>query len=412
MRRVALIIPSETYRATDFVEAAGALGVELVVASDRRSAMAAAMGDRSAVVDLDDPERAAAALEALAARLPFEAVVGVDDRGVLAASAVAERLGLRHGSSPAVGRARNKAATREALDRTGVSQPRWRLLEADADAGSVAQAVGLPCVVKPQSLSASRGVIRADTVDAARQAAQRVRSILDCAGQDRAAPLLIERYVPGVEVALEGLIRAGRLHVLALFDKPDPLEGPFFEETIYVTPSRHPDALQRAVIEAAERGLAALGLTEGPVHAEMRINDDGVHVLEIAARSIGGLCSRALRFGAGVSLEELILRHALDLDVGDLRPAWAASGVMMLPIPRRGVLRAVDGRDRARAVPGIEGLTITVPPGGEVVPLPEGDRYLGFLFARASSPGEVERAMRTAHRALEIRIDEPGAGEC
>ena len=217
--------------------------------------------------------------------------------------------------------------------------------------------------------------------------------------------ILVESYIPGNEVAVEGLLVAGRLNPLALFDKPDPLEGPFFEETIYVTPSRLPEAEQRRIVEAAEAAARAIGLEEGPVHAELRLPDGGPVVIELAARSIGGLCARVLTFGAGIGLEELILRHALDLPIDDLQREHRAGGVMMLPIPRKGVLRAVGCRGAALAVEGIVDLTITVPIGQDVVPLPEGSQYLGFLFAKADKPAMVEAALRDAHRRLEFTID-------
>jgi biotin carboxylase len=263
--------------------------------------------------------------------------------------------------------------------------------------------------VKPLSLSASRGVIRADDPPAAAAAAERVRAILAEAGEDSAEPLLVERYVPGAEVAVEGLLRGGALEPLAVFDKPDPLEGPYFEETIFTTPSRLPGEIVAAVTRTTADACSALGLREGPIHAELRVDRGRVWMLELAARSIGGLCSRSLRFGVGVSLEEVILRHALGLPLRDLRREAAASGVMMLPIPRAGRLREVRGQDEARAVPGIVGLEISIGRDRPVRPLPEGDRYLGFLFARGETPTAVEDALRAAHARLEIDIAERAA---
>jgi biotin carboxylase len=274
-----------------------------------------------------------------------------------------------------------------------VPQPRFALTDDPGDLPDV----GYPCVVKPISLSASQGVIRADDADAARAAAARIRAITH-------GPLLVEEYVPGVEVAVEGILREGVLEVLAVFDKPDPLVGPYFEETIYVTPSRLPGATRARIDELTGRACAAMGLLEGPVHAELRIDGDRVWVIEVAARSIGGLCARALRFGAGIALEELILRHALRMPLDGLAREPTASGVMMLPIPHAGVLREVRGQEAARAVPGVTGLEITVPRGRRVQPLPEGDRYLGFLFARGDTPAAVETSLRTAHAALDVDI--------
>jgi len=402
--RLLLLLPTSTYRAGDFLQAARALGAEVVVASERRQALAGVMGHRALTVNCKNPDEAADSIARLAARKPLDAVVAVDDEGVLVAALAGQRLGLAHNPPDAAARSRDKAAMRRALEDAGVPQPEFRMAGPDTDVAGLAAEVGLPCVVKPVSLSGSRGVIRADDREAAVVAAKRVRAILADAGEDPEAPLLVERYIPGDEVAVEGLLRGGTLEPLAVFDKPDPLEGPYFEETIYVTPSRLPPETLGAIVRMTADAAAALELVEGPIHAELRTDGGRAWVLELAARSIGGLCSRALRFGVGVTLEEVILRHALGLPIDDLRRESAASGVMMIPIPRAGILEEVRGQDRARAVPGIAGLELTIGPGRHVKPLPEGDRYLGFLFARADGPEGVEQALRTAHGHLEIVI--------
>jgi biotin carboxylase len=401
MPRVLLLLPTATYRAEDFLAAAETVGAEVVVASDRRQALHGAMGDRALRIDLRRPERAAAAIVALARRVELDAVVAVDDGGVLAAALASEQLGLAHNPPSAVAATRDKAAMRHALHAAGIPQPGFVVLAPGDDAG----AVEFPAVLKPVALSASRGVIRADDAAGARAAVTRIRAILAAAGEDADGSILAERYVPGAEVAVEALLRAGELEVLAVFDKPDPLEGPYFEETIYVTPSRLPAERLRRVAELAAAAASALGLREGPVHAEIRLDGDRAWVLELAARSVGGLCSRALRFGAGVSLEEVILRHALGLTLGAHAREGAASGVMMLPIEEAGTLREVRGIDAARAVPGVQDVRITIPSGRPLVPLPEGDRYLGFVFARGETPAQVEAALRQAHAALQIVLD-------
>jgi biotin carboxylase len=350
------------------------------------------MGDRAVTLSLGQPALAADQIERLAERAPLDAIVAVDDGGTRAAAIASERLGLRGNPPDAVARARDKAAMREVFEEAGVPQPEWRL-------GADPDAVGFPCVIKPLTRSGSQGVIRADTPQEAEAAAARIRTILD----DPQAELLVERFVPGDEVAVEALLTEGQIEVLAVFDKPDSLDGPYFEETIYVTPSRKPTQVLEQVHVATAQAAAALGLTDGPVHAEMRIGPR-VTVLELAARSIGGLCSRSLRFGLGVSLEEVILRHALGLPPGHLRREDRASGVMMLPIPRAGTLNEVRGQDEARAVEHIAGLEISIARGKPVVPLPEGDRYLGFLFAKADTPEQVEQALREAHAKLDVDV--------
>jgi biotin carboxylase len=386
------MLPSATYRAPDFLDAAARLGAEVVVGSEHRQALSDSMGDRAVTLSLGQPQLAADQIERLAERAPLDAIVAVDDGGTRAAAVAAERLGLRGNPPEAVARARDKRAMREAFDAAGVPQPDWSV-------GRDLAAAGFPCVLKPLTRSGSQGVIRANSLTEAEAAARRIRAILD----DPQAELLVERFVPGDEVAVEALLTDGQLEVLAVFDKPDPLDGPYFEETLYVTPSRKPAAVLEQVHAATAQAAAALGLTDGPVHAEMRTGP-GVTVLELAARSIGGLCSRSLRFGLGVSLEEVILRHALGLPPGHLRREDRASGVMMLPIPRAGTLTEVRGQEEARAVEGIAGLEISIARGKPVVPLPEGDRYLGFLFAKADTPEQVEDALREAHARLEVDV--------
>jgi biotin carboxylase len=403
--RILLILPTSTYRAPDFLDAARELGAEVVVASEEPQALAEAMGPRALWIDLCDPDEAASQIESLHVTASLDAIVAVDDRGVLAAAIAAGRLGLIHNPPEAVAATKDKTAMRARFASAGVPQPAFCVVTARDDLTAAVREVGLPCVVKPVTLSGSRGVIRADDVPGATAAAARVRSILAGAGEDPDGPLLVEAFAPGAEVAVEAILRGGELEVLAVFDKPDPLEGPYFEETIYVTPSRQPPDTQHSVREAVAAAAAALGLSEGPVHAEARVSGGRVTMLELAARSIGGLCSRTLRFGIGVSLEEVILRHALRLPLGRLQRTTGASGVMMLPIPRSGTLRAVHGRDEATAVEHISGLEITIPAGHAVRALPEGDRYLGFAFANAETPALVEDALREAHACLEIVIE-------
>lgn len=387
MPRVLLVLPTSTYRAADFLEAARELGAEVVIASEEAQALASTMGSRFLRIDLCDPHAAALDIARHPARP--DAIVGVDEQGVEVAAIAAELLGLPHNPPDVVAITRDKALLRRKLTEAGLAQP---TVMTDGE-------VTFPCVVKATRLSGSRGVIRADDEASLSAAVDRVRRIADDGG------IQIESYIPGREVAVEGLLDSGKLMVLAVFDKPDPLEGPFFEETIYVTPSRLPAPLLAGAERAVADACAAIGLVEGPVHAEARLppGSEAV-VLEVAARSIGGLCARSLRFGAGISLEEVILRHALGLELGDLSRARAASGVMMVPIPRSGVLEAVEGVEDARAFDGIDGIEITIPRGREVLALPEGDRYLGFIFASGDTPADVERSLRAAHGRLRIQI--------
>ena len=420
-------MPSTTYHASDFIEAAGRLGVDVTVGTDASQALQEVVPGSTVTLDFDDLPGATAEVAAFHQRFPIDAVVAADDEPTALAAAVAATLGLPHNPVDAVLPTRSKRRLRRALAEAGLPSPSYRELDlgegfADqprpersarvkaAAAAALAEGLSFPCVLKPTFLSASRGVIRADDEIEFRAAARRIGEILHDetragGGDPESHLILVEDYVPGTEHALEAMLSGGSLHPLAIFDKPDPLEGPYFEETIYVTPSRATEATQHEIVATMEKAVAALGLREGPVHAELRVNDDGTYVIDVAARAIGGLCPRVLRFGAGVSLEELILRHAIGEDFASFEREAQAGGVMMMPIPAAGVLREVGGIDKARKVAGIEDVTMTINPGQQLLPLPEGNRYLGFIFAHADTSADAEAALRKAYALLEFEIE-------
>ena len=409
MTRVLLLLPTTTYRASDFLEAARRLDVDVTVASEEPNALASVHPDRLLTIDFRDPEACVRRVREFVRTHPIDAVVGVDDDTVVAAAAICDALGLPANSPESASAARNKAALRRALEEAGVPGPRSTLFRLDDDPAEAARRVDYPCVLKPTFLSGSRGVIRADDPESFLAAWRRIEAILrrpEVAAKGGAAAneILVEQYVAGVEVAVEGLLTDGNLDVLAVFDKPDPLEGPFFEETIYVTPSRLREETLAAVRSTTERACRALGLVHGPIHAELRVNQIGLSVIEVAARSIGGLCSRALSFGAGISLEELILRHALGREEGRSPRDPRAAGVMMIPIPRAGRLEKVSGLEEARAVPDVQDVVVSAHARQRLVPLPEGSRYLGFIFSRAETADRAEAALREALAALTFRI--------
>lgn len=410
MDRVLLLVPTRSYRAEAFLAGAAKLGVAVTVGSNQQHVLADSTNGATLAVDFTQPDRSAARIAAWAERYPLKAIVPTDDETVVLAATAAQALGLRHNPRAAVATTRNKYLWRARLAEAGVPSPDFSCVALDQDPWDVARAARYPCVLKPLDRAGSQGVIRADHPTAFVAAFHRISRILRPAAsrRDTASEILVEDYIPGREVALDGLLSGGRLQILALFDKPDPLAGPYFEETIYVTPSRLPASLQHEIAETMTRSCAALGLWDGPVHAELRINARGIWPIEVAARSIGGLCGRSLRFGAGIALEELILRHALGLPRAVCEREKSAAGVMMIPIPRGGRLLGVAGLEAARALPHIEDVVITVPIGDLVVPLPEGDCYLGFIFARADDPDTAEAALRAAHQKLTVTIDSHG----
>lgn len=404
-KRVILLSRVSTYRSRPFVEAAKRLDIQVIRGVD----MDPNLVDYWQIpldIQFDNPDKAVAQIVAFAQKKPVQAVISVDDSASVIAARANEALGLPHNDSHAALAARNKYEMRQALAAGGAPCPHFKLYHTDSDLAQIAAEQNYPVVIKPLLLSGSRGVIRVNNADQFQAAFTRVRRML--AGLDAESgsdQILVESYLPGVEVALEGLMEKGRLQVLALFDKPDPLEGPFFEETIYVTPSRLPEQTQQAIAEATEKAVAALGLYHGPIHAELRVNDQGPWILEVAGRSIGGLCSETLQFNGDMSLEELILRQAVGLEIAGYSRQRKAEGVMMIPIPEAGLLKSFCGVEEAEAVPLINRVEITAPVNYPLVPLPEGDSYLGFIFASGDTPDAVEAALRQAHQALHFQID-------
>lgn len=383
--RVLLVAATTGYQTRAFSEVAGKLGFELVLATDRCHVLDDPWGDNAVAVRFDDPEEG---IESIAARGPFDGIIAVGDHPAYVASLAAQRLGLTFSPPPAVLAAKDKFLARERFRAAGLLTPSYELLDQPTGAHSY------PCVLKPLGLSGSRGVILANDAQEFAAAYARIKTIA-------AEPsVLVEDFIPGNEYALEGIVTRGRLQPLALFDKPDPLDGPFFEETIYSTVPIIP-----AIAGTTQRAITALGLTDGPIHAEMRVNDAGVWMLEIAARPIGGLCSRVLRFAGGRSLEELILRHAVGQDI-ETSLEEGAPAVMMIPIPRAGIYVGVSGLEDARTVAGVEDIVVTAKQGQAMLPLPEGASYLGFIFARAESPQRAVQSLREAHARLRFEFSE------
>ncbi len=405
--RLLLFLPTTTYRAEAFVEAARRLGVDLTVASEEDSAFSASRPDGLVTVDFRSSVEITRAAKALVKSHPIDAVFGVDDETVVAAAIAAEALGLPHVSVAAARAAGDKCVQRQRLATAGVPVPKFARHRIADDPFVLAEGLAYPVVLKPLHLSASRGVMRADTPAEFVQCHRRLRAILDSVdvrerGGEERESYLVERFVPGPEFALEGLIVDGRLHVLTLWDKPDPLDGPFFAETIYVTPSRHPLEVRDALIDCAARAAAALSIDRGPVHVELRHNHRGPWLIELAARPIGGKCGQALRFGpdGAVSLEELVLAHALGLLREVPARVTEAAGVMMVPVPHAGRLERIDGVEEAKRVTGVTDVVVTAHRGQRVAPLPEQARYPAFILARGDAPMGVEAALREAHACL------------
>jgi len=392
-KHLILFAATTGYQIRVFADAARRLGMDLTLATDRCHVLEDPWADHALAVKFD---RIPESLDVLRS-LSCDGVAAVGDLPAVLAAEAARMLDVPFHLPAAARACHDKYLARQLYQAAGLRVPTFFRASLSGDPQALASRAPYPCVLKPLGLSASRGVIRANHPEEFRAAFARIRKI----GEQH---LQVESYIEGQEFALEGLVTNGRFQPLAIFDKPDPLEGPFFEETIYVTPSRAPSAVQQELLDTASRACAALGLSHGPVHAELRYNAEGAWMLEAHARPIGGLCARALRFGGGIPLEELILRQAVGEDVSHARLERGASGVMMIPIPKGGIYESVEGLERAVGVPGIEDVIVTAKTGQRLIPLPEGSSYLGFIFARGDLPGRVEHALRQSHAELRFHV--------
>ena len=404
MARILLLISSSSYRAEAFLQAAARLALDVTVGSDHHQVLAAFTSGRTLQLDFRQPQSSLRAIVEHCEVYASVAVIGTDDDTTELASQASAALGLSDNRERAVHDALDKFEFRRVMAGAGLNGPSFQLVKLTTDTHHLATTLAYPCVLKPVNLSGSRGVVRAnneaDFIEAFARVGQIIMSTARVARRD---VLLIESFIEGCEVSLEGLLEDGRLRVLTLFDKPEPLDGPYFEETLYVTPSRLSNIEQDEITAQTQAATRALGLTTGPIHAEVRLNSRGAFVIELAPRTIGGLCSRAVRFSSDVSLEEVVLRQAVGITT-PTATVGSASGVMMIPIPAKGVLREICGLDEALNTPGVSDVRISVPLGDIIVPLPEGDRYLGFIFADANTPASVETALRSAHEKLRFDL--------
>ena len=401
---VLLLCPPDSYRLPAYISAAESLEIELVAASRGEFSLIRELAE-GLHLDLDQPRQAVSSILEFHRRRPLSGILASDDATVEIAALAAAELGLPANSPQASRFARRKDLARARLAQHGLPVPGHRLIDLRRDLAPQLRDFPLPAVAKPLGLSASRGVIRADSLPQLHQACERIAAIIaDLLDPEERHQLLLEAYVDGFEVAADAVLVGGRLQPVALFDKPDPLVGPYFEETYYITPSRLQRDMQQRIWQCIERACDCYGLQQGPVHAELRIGSDGPVLLEVAARTIGGDCARMFDDQLSASLEQLALASAIGRCLPPGRTE-GARGVLMIPIPRAGVLRRVDGTQRAADIEGIRQVSITARPGNRLQTLPEGASYLGFIFAQAQTPAGAERALRAAHAELEIRID-------
>jgi len=409
--RLLLLMTTSTYRASSYLDASKKLKINTIIGTDQPDILGHLNPGSSITLDYSKNDDSKKKIIEYTNNFPIKGVLAIDEETLILGAMVADSLGLICHSIESVSTTRSKYELRKILSEEGLRTPEFRLISSEENPDLISKSISFPCVMKPTFLSGSRGVIRANNREEFSNAYMRINKILDepatiIRGKDEAKMILIEEYIPGKEIAVEGIIVNGDFLPLAIFDKPEPLDGPFFEETIYVTPSRLPESVQKKILEETKNASNAIHLFNGPVHAELRINDNGdPWVIDIASRTIGGKCSRAIKFSDEISLESIILSHVLGKELPSIVPISGSSGVMMIPIPKSGVLKKVLGKENALGIKGIEEIEISIPLGEKIVQLPEGDRYLGFIFATSDKSEVTEEILKKAHENLKFIIE-------
>ena len=407
---VILIIPSASYRTGPFMNAIKKLDLKVLVISDKSQVFSGKYPDNLIIINFNHWKDKSVEISKWAKNNGLKAVIGVDEESIVLAANLSNFLNVDHNSIESVLLTKNKYLMRTELKKTGLCSPWFKIFSIYESSNKIINEISFPCVIKPTFLSGSRGVMRVNTKKELSEGIKTLNELLSLDELRKRAGkqsdyIMIEEYIPGKEVAIEGIVSEGKLTMLAIFDKPELLEGPTFEETIIVTPSVLTKKIQYSLLETLQIVVKALGIVKGPVHAEARINKNGNYILECASRSIGGLCSKVLEFQGGISLEELILRAYLGRNIEKSKLIGNARGVMMMPTEKKGILKEIGGVKDALVVNGVTDLQITVKPGEKLQPLPKGDRYLGFIFAEGNNQEFVINALKNAWSKIEIVLE-------
>ena len=407
---VILIIPSASYRTGPFMNAIKKLDLKVLVISDKSQVFSGKYPDNLIIINFNHWKDKSVEISKWAKNNGLKAVIGVDEESIVLAANLSNFLNVDHNSIESVLLTKNKYLMRTELIKTGLCSPWFKIFSIYESSNKIINEISFPCVIKPTFLSGSRGVMRVNTKKELSEGIKTLNELLSLdelrkRGGKQSDYIMIEEYIPGKEVAIEGIVSEGKLTMLAIFDKPELLEGPTFEETIIVTPSVLTKKIQYSLLETLQVVVKALGIVKGPVHAEARINRNGNYILECASRSIGGLCSKVLEFQGGISLEELILRSYLGRNIEKSKLIGNARGVMMMPTEKKGILKEIGGVKDALVVKGVTDLQITVKPGEKLQPLPKGDRYLGFIFAGGNNQEFVINALKNAWSKIEIVLE-------
>lgn len=402
LKKLLVILPANTYRAQRFLEAARKLGVDVFIATDSDFSPPDPSNSVIDGISFCDPKEAGRQIADIIRHQGPMSVLAVDEAAVEVAEWTRVALGLIDHPNSGILATRDKRELRQRLRENNISQPKtFDILELEQGRGEIP----FPVVVKPSKGSGSIGVTKAQNQQELTKSLITVQDVIAKMTISNQC-IVVEEYIPGVEFAVDILVTDGKLHVLVIFEKPDPLVGPFFAETIYVTPPHLTDSQLEALHSVIQKCIRALSINNGPLHLELRLTSANDWVpIDIASRSIGGNCSNALAFASNTSLEELIIQNALGLEVINTQRERRASGVYMIPAETLGTLVAVHGVEAALKVRFVEDIQITVKPGTKTVPLPFDNQYLGFIFAKAPGAKTVEKALRTARALLEIEVD-------
>ena len=384
MKKLLLVIPENSYKSNDFVVAAEKLGIDFLIITD--SEQVSSKFSDTVIINKFDAELNKNNLKKLK---DVTHVLPVDHSALKFSGYLVDLLEVKGNKLESINLSMNKYESRKIFNSLLDIKVNNEIIKNIDDVNTFINKNGTS-VLKPIYGTASKSVLKINNVEKNKEQIEKLMQ--DCFDQD----LVIEEYIDGKEYALEGTIINSELKKIVIFDKPVEYKHPYFEESIYITPSELSSEAEKRVVSIVDKACKKIGLEDGPVHVEFKINENQIFIIEINPRMIGGLCSRCLSFGLfKVSLEEIILHAFMNNELKNIELLNNYVGVLMIPTPKSGKFISIN-KEELEKIPNISNVEITVPEGSDLLEPPYGDKYLGFAFSQGIDKKTVNESLLTA----------------
>ncbi len=384
MKKLLLVIPENSYKSNDFVVAAEKLGIDFLIITD--SEQVSSKFSDTVIINKFDAELNKNNLKKLK---DVTHVLPVDHSALKFSGYLVDLLEVKGNKLESINLSMNKYESRKIFNSLLDIKVNNEIIKNIDDVNTFINKNGTS-VLKPIYGTASKSVLKINNVEKNKEQIEKLMQ--DCFDQD----LVIEEYIDGKEYALEGTIINSELKKIVIFDKPVEYKHPYFEESIYITPSELSSEAEKRVVSIVDKACKKIGLEDGPVHVEFKINENQIFIIEINPRMIGGLCSRCLSFGLfKVSLEEIILHAFMNNELKNIELLNNYVGVLMIPTPKSGKFISIN-KEELENIPNISNVEITVPEGSDLLEPPYGDKYLGFAFSQGIDKKTVNESLLTA----------------